>query len=97
MKRLFLCMVAVALSYAVFAALPPQHQNLKDLEVMVNFVKSHTVVAAELESINLEQKTIYFGDHCRAVFTRQAKKRPKGWVGPAEPLVFKSADCDIGQ
>jgi hypothetical protein len=36
------------------AALPPQYQDVKDLELMVNYIKANADVAATVESIDLE-------------------------------------------
>ena len=38
----------------VSAALPPKYQNLKDLEVLVEFIKAHDMISSALKSIDLE-------------------------------------------
>jgi hypothetical protein len=75
------------------AALPPQYQNLKDLDVMVEYIREHPEVAAGLRSIDLGALTVHYGHRCQAVFGRQALPKPPGWVGPADPLELKRSGC----
>ena len=75
------------------AALPPQYQNMKDLDVIVEYIREHPEVAAGLRSIDLGALTVYYGHHCKAVFGRKAIAKPPGWVGPADPLELKSSGC----
>ncbi len=75
------------------AALPPQFQNEKDLDLMMSYVKSHPEVLASLQAIDLGVLTVYYGEGCSAEFTRKVVERPEGWVGPAEPLVLKRNFC----
>jgi hypothetical protein len=77
------------------AVLAPQQQNLKDLEVMVSFIRSFPKVASSLKSIDFENYTIHFGKNCRAVFGREVITRPAGWAGPQGPLEFKESTCDL--
>jgi hypothetical protein len=77
------------------AALPPQVQNAKDLDVMVEFVKQHPGVASTLRQIDMENDIVRYGDGCEARFGRQWRFRPPGWVGPAAPLVFKRSSCPV--
>ena len=52
MKKLALGMVLM--SVVLFAALPPQHQNIKDLDTLVAFVKQHPKygdLAIEIETL----------------------------------------------
>ena len=93
MKRLFLTLGILSLPEMAIAALPPQYQNVKDLEVMVNYVKTNPDVAATLKSINLENKTVNYGKDCQATFERKPSTKPLGMVGPAEPLQFKAVKC----
>ena len=83
------------LSTVLFAALPPRYQNAKDKAVMMAFVKKYPLVEASLSHISLANKTVYFGKGCEAVFERKASFHLPGWVGPAEPLVFKSSTCPL--
>ncbi len=80
----------------VFAALPPRYQNMNDLNVMVDFIKEHDRVMSSLKSIDLRRKIVYFGNGCQAIFERKRIRRRVGSVGPAAPLVFAHATCDIG-
>jgi hypothetical protein len=77
------------------AALPPYHQNLKDLDVMMEFVAAHRVVAEQLRSIDLEHYAVFYGDDCKAEFKRKWVPKIPGMVGPAEPLIFARSNCDI--
>ncbi|MBE9240892.1 hypothetical protein [Synechocystis salina] len=85
--------VAIAERAPSIAALPPQYQNIKDLEVMVNYVKENPDVAATLKSIDLANQTINYGQDCQIRFERKPSNNPPGWVGPAEPLQFKAVNC----
>ena len=93
MKNLIKLLLIV--STTSLAALPPEYQNEKDLNVMVNFVKDHPKIISTLKKIDFKSKVIYFADDCRAVFGRKHKPKPKGWVGPADPLEFKKSNCEI--
>ena len=95
MKKLIVTMFAG--TGLLLAALPPQHQNIKDLAVMVDFVKSHPKVAATIREISVVDRKVYFGAGCKAIFVRKASLKPSGWVGPAEPLVFKRSTCPLDQ
>ncbi|SCX90716.1 hypothetical protein [Desulfoluna spongiiphila] len=85
----------VVLLWASFAmaALPPQHQNMEDLEVMMDYIKTHPEVAAKVTSIDLKEYTVYYGNGCKAIFGRKKTVKPKGLVGPADPLEFKKRSC----
>ncbi|MBS0212537.1 MAG: hypothetical protein JSR26_05045 [Proteobacteria bacterium] len=84
-----------SISGPVFAALPPQFQNAKDLDAMVAFIKQHDRVAGELKSIDVQRRIVYYGDNCQAQFTRQVVEHPRGWVGPAAPLVYDHSNCPL--
>ncbi len=77
----------------LFAALPPQVQNMKDLDQMVDYVKTHPKVAATLHRIDIQKKVVYFGAGCKVIFERQSSSRPAGMVGPAEPLKVSRSTC----
>jgi hypothetical protein len=77
------------------SALAPQYQNINDLDVMVNFVKAHPVVAESLRRIDLGDYVIFFGDGCKARFARKHVERPAGWAGPSEPLELKESNCPV--
>jgi hypothetical protein len=80
---------------AALAALPPWHQNAKDLDVMVAFIKAHQRVAGTLRSIDLQTYSVRFDRSCVAHFMREQVKRPPGWVGPQAPLVFHHSNCAL--
>jgi hypothetical protein len=90
-------LLLIVLSYAqlAYAALPPQYQNTKDLDVMVEFIKEHPRVSSTLKSIDFANYIIYFDNDCKAVFGRKSTVKPLGWAGPADPLEFKSSNCDV--
>lgn len=81
------------LSTLLFSALPPRYQNEKDLNVMVEFVKSHAIVMNGLSSIDFDAKIVHYNQKCKIYFKRKSAIHPKGWVGPAETLVFDRASC----
>jgi hypothetical protein len=95
MKILTLSLLLLAPIKPLIAALPPEYQNEKDLEVMMKFIRQHTAVASTLTSINLSKYTIHFDDSCEVVFHRNTLNKPRDWEGPAGPLEFKSATCPI--
>lgn len=95
MKRIIFLSIMLGIIQNASAALPPQYQNIKDLDVMVDYIKEHPGVASSLESIDFSGYTIYFGNGCKAVFGRKSTPKPPGWVGPADPLEFKESNCPI--
>lgn len=92
MKRI-LALCVLLFPFQVLAALPTQYQNLKDLHVMEAYIANHPKVAATLRSIDLEKKTVFFGQGCTALFTRKESIKLPGWTGPAEPLILKEVVC----
>ena len=93
MKKIVFVSILFGVVQSALAALPPQYQNTKDLDVMVGYIESHPEVASTLESIDFLKYTVNFGDGCKAVFGRKATTKPPGWVGPADPLEFKESTC----
>ena len=93
MKRVVLSLILG--SAVLMAALPPQHQNIKDLDALVAFVKAHPKVAATIREIDVMNRTIRFGAGCKATFVRKASMKPSGMVGPAEPLELKRTTCPL--
>ena len=91
-KTIMLFTLSTAL---VLAALPPRYQNDKDKSSMMAFVKKYPLVASSFSHISIVNKTVYFGEGCEAVFQRKASFHLPGWVGPAEPLIFKNSTCPI--
>jgi len=75
------------------AALPPQHQNEKDLAVIMEYISANPEVLSGLQAIDLASMSVYYGDGCSARFARQFVDRPAGWTGPAAPLEFIEASC----
>lgn len=93
MKRTVIALTLLLMATPTFAALAPDYQNLKDLEVMVRYAKEHREVAAGLETINLRSFTISLRNGCQVKFGRQRRIIPPGWVGPAAPLKYKKTIC----
>ena len=93
MKKIVLSLIMG--SAVLMAALPPQHQNMKDLDTLVTFVKEHPKVAATIREIDVVNKVIRFGAGCKAIFRRKASTKPSGMVGPAEPLELKRTTCPL--
>ena len=91
--------VLLVLALPVQAALPPQYQNRRDLEVMLAFIQQHPRVEAGLNAIDLDAYTVRYERECIASFVRDVQPKPAGWVGPLDPLVYKSSSCalDYGQ
>lgn len=82
-------------STAAHAALPPQYQNQKDLQVIVGYVMAHEEIIASLRSIDLDNMVVHYGWHedCQLHFERKQVRRPSGWVGPAEDLIPGDSVC----
>jgi len=93
MKKIVLSLIMG--SVMLIAALPPQHQNMKDLDTLVAFVKQHPKVAATIRKIDVVNRTVYFSAGCKAIFMRKASMKPSGMVGPAEPLELKRTTCPL--
>ncbi len=95
MGRTVLALFIIVCSQVSSAALPPQYQNMRDFDVMVEFINSHERVLSTLKLIDFEQHIIYFDGDCRALFGREFSIKLMGWVGPADPLEFKRSTCDL--
>jgi hypothetical protein len=93
MKPFTLLLLGAVLTSSASAALAPQYQNAKDLDVMLAFIKQHPKVMSTLISIDFRQRTVTFGEDCVAKFARAQKPTPPGFVGPAAPLEFSSSNC----
>lgn len=88
-------LILLLFSNLIVAALPPQVQKAKDLDVMTSFVEKHPKVSSTLISIDIYKKEIHYGDGCIAKFGRKFSLHPPGWVGPASTLEFKDSTCAI--
>ncbi|WP_395771223.1 hypothetical protein [Arenimonas sp.] len=77
------------------AALPPQYQNRRDLDVMLAFIQQYPRVEAGLNGIDLDAYTVRYEGECIASFIRDVQPKPPGWIGPMDPIVFKSSSCDL--
>ena len=91
-------LLVAVLILPLYAARAPWVQNGMDLKVMTGFISEHPEVAAGLQSIDFTHYTVYYtgrdGGSCKAVFGRDWSFKLPGWVGPADPLVFKSSECE---
>jgi hypothetical protein len=89
----------VMLTIPLCAARAPWVQNRMDLEVMTGFISKHSDVAAGLLSIDFVNFTVNYrgreGRPCKAVFERSWSFKLPGWVGPADPLEFKTSNCEL--
>lgn len=83
------------LALPVQAALPPNYQNRRDLEVMLAFIQQHPRVEAGLNHIDLDAYTVRYERECILTFAREEQPKPPGWVGPLDPLVYRTASCPI--
>lgn len=83
------------LAFEAQAALPPQYQNRRDLEVMLAFIQQHPRVEAGLNGIDLDAYTVRYERECVASFIRDVQPKPQGWVGPMDPLIFKESTCAV--
>lgn len=92
-QRLLIAAGMVFAAAPAIAALAPEHQNGRDLDALVAFIKSQPRVAGTLKRIDLESQAIHFDTHCKAEFRRQPVDRAPGWVGPQAPLVFHRSNC----
>lgn len=88
----FVLMLSI-FSGSAFSALPPQYQNEKDLQVMLEYIAQHQRVLSGLKAIDIENYIIHFDSECYVVFGRKSIQRPDGWVGPAAPLEFQYSNC----
>ena len=94
MKKMIM-LLTLSTTVIVSAALSPRYQNDKDKSAMMAFVKKHPLVESSFSHISVANQTVYFGEGCEAVFQRKVSFHLPGWVGPAEPLIFKDSTCPI--
>lgn len=80
---------------SLHAALPPYAQTMRDLEDLTKYLDAHQGVSARLEHIDLVNYTLKLRGGCQVHFKRKKVAHPPGWVGPASPLVFDRATCEI--
>jgi hypothetical protein len=92
--RKILALAIFILATAARAALPPQHHNARDLDVMVAFARAHPVVMASLRSIDLRERRVLFGQDCVARFEREPVERPM--PGPGPMLRLAGSNCPVG-
>ena len=95
--KIIIALYLVVLSQVSFAALPPEFQNEKDLNAMVQYINKYSKVISTLQQIDFKTKTVYFGANCWLKFTRKKQHKPQSWVGPAAPLVFLKSNCKIDE
>lgn len=94
MKALMIVMVVFSVGTAS-AALPPQAQQNRDLEVMQQFVQAHSYVQQTLRFIDSTNFIVHYAEDCEARFSRKRRFVLPGWVGPEAPLVFQHSNCRI--
>ena len=88
-----LMVITLCSSSLTQAALPPEHQNSNDLNAMLSYINANAVVMSGLQAIDLMSHTVFYGEGCTAIFERLVIEKPKGWVGPEDPLVLKEDSC----
>lgn len=88
-------LLGAVLTSSASAALAPQYQNPKDLDVMIAFIKQHPKVMSSLISIDLRLRTVRYSEDCVAKFVRAQKPTPPGFAGPAAPLEYSASNCPI--
>ncbi|WP_198677291.1 hypothetical protein [Pseudidiomarina taiwanensis] len=93
--KLSLVSAVLVTTFSSHAALPPDRQNMRDLNVMISFINANERVAMSLETIDFSNYTIHFGGGCQAIFERKEVHRSAGWVGPAAPLEFARSTCKL--
>ena len=71
MRTMLQAALLAALAGPACAALPPQHHNARDLDVMVAFAREHPSVMASLRAIDLRGRRLLFGEDCVARFERE--------------------------
>ena len=87
---------ALLLAAPAGAALAPHHQNLRDLETLLQFLRQHPQVAASVTRLDLREGVIVWGADCRVVFRRQPRpETTPPMPGPQPPLVFASSTCPL--
>ena len=92
--RTILASLAIAIvPIAASAALPPVYQNESDLNVMVEFARSHPLVLESLRAIDLERRLVLYRDTCMARFERPRRATPM--PGPAPALRYVGSNCPI--
>lgn len=78
------------------AALPPYAQNIRDLQTMVDYVKTNEDVAATIISVNVPYQTVSFSRGnlpCTAHFKRTERPERQGMPGPAAKLEYSHTEC----
>ena len=97
MRKLFVVLFSFT-ALSVSAALPPTHQNPKDLKVLTDYIYSNSEVVSGLRAINFEDKSIEFHTYerglCIASFERENLGNPSGWVGLKSPLIYTKTECE---
>lgn len=93
MRAIIATLAIVMAPVSVSAALAPVYQNQRDLEVMVEFVRSHPLVLESLRAIDLERRLVRYGGDCIARFDRP--RRATTMPGPAPALQYVGSNCPI--
>ena len=93
MKKIIVLLFTLTLP--AHAALPPKYQNRRDLEDILAFIQQHPRIEAGLNAIDLDAYTVRYERECIATFVRDVQPKPPGWVGPLDPIIFKSSSCDL--
>ncbi|MGH1372739.1 MAG: hypothetical protein ACRBBW_11920 [Cellvibrionaceae bacterium] len=81
--------------FSAHAALAPSVVTIRDLDVLVAFVKQHQKVADTLEMIDMRTHSILFDGDCLASFERPTSWNPMSRPGPQAEIEFKDATCSL--
>ena len=95
MNKVWVPLMGLMVVVAARAALPPQFQNAKDLDVMVEFVKKHALVMSSLRSVEVQRLVVNFGTDCQVVFGRVSTPKQPDLPGPQGALEFKTSTCPV--
>ncbi|MGB2740329.1 MAG: hypothetical protein WBC60_07210 [Cognaticolwellia sp.] len=97
--KIYCCRYLLAISLFLISmnaqsALSPTMMNLRDLNILVEFIEQHEKVAETLERIDFASYTIVFNNNCKVYFHRpKANLFTLSMPGPQPSIQFKSSTC----
>jgi len=93
------CLLGISLFFISMnaqSALSPTMMNVRDLNILVDFIEQHEKVAGTLELIDFSSYTVVFNHGCKAYFHRpKASFLTLSMPGPQPPIQFKSSSCSL--
>lgn len=93
--KLFVVFLVMAMAIPAYAALPPAENNLRDVRAMVNFLREHPYVAANLNTIDIGNRLIMFNGGCFVYFQRVERELNPDRVGSQPVLQFYKSTCPL--